>query len=97
MQSGWVSSERHSETELQFFRHDFQNQRCKHPGIRIFFGGRESGADFFGKPVVDSFQFNQTFEMCLDECGWPLPHVIAGPEAKDVRLSGANHKTILPK
>src|SRR5437899_3012285 len=36
-------------------------------------------------------------EKSLDECGRPLPHIIARAEAKDVRPCGANHKTILPK
>src|SRR4029077_20864759 len=97
MQSDWVSSERHSKPGLQFFRDDFQHQRCEHPGIRIFLCPRESGADFLGKLVIDSPDFNQAFEISLDECGRPLPHVIARAEAKDVGPCGANHKTILPK
>ena len=71
--------------ELKPFRDNFQNERCKHPGIRIFLRAGESGADLLGEFLIDSCHFNQAFEIRFDECDRPLPHVIARTQAKNVR------------
>src|SRR5437868_5949553 len=96
MQGDWASSEPHSGTGgLQFFRDDFQHEGCEHPDIRIFLCTSDSSADLLGKLVIDSSHLDQAFKISLDECGRPLPHVIARPEAKYVWRCGANHKAIL--